>query len=285
MRCRHAKSVRNIGYVINALTNGVRGVVCANQFHDKRVTKRMLQKANLPTPKDLCVKSLSLTDMVVLKPCCSTRGDGVRIGAASEILGVRADGTLRSVPEGNFILEQYVSGQHYRIVVYHGQILGAVLRTPARVVGDGASTVKELIEKTQSCRPLKCDDACSKYLYSIPAKNEVVQVNKLSNYAKGGSLTIVNKMHRSVHLLCWQLWELTRMSIFGVDLIAGDISLPLSHESCAVNELELYNNLDLHYVVGHNNVVHTYKYLGQKNISLAVGFIIAAYLIVVLILE
>ena len=281
MRCRHAKSVRNLGYVINALTNGVRGVICAKQFNDKRVTKKLLQNANLPTPKDLCVKSLNPTDMVVLKPCCSTGGDGVKIGPASEILGVcAADGTLRSVPEGNFILEEYVSGQHYRIVVYNGQILGALLRTPARVTGDGVSTVRELIEKTRSCRPLKCDDTCSKYLNSIPAKNEVVQVNKLSNYAKGGSLSIVEKMDRSVHVLCWRLWEITRMPIFGVDLIAADISLPLSQETSAVNELELYNNLDLHYVVGNNDVVRAYMYIGQKNILLALCIILAIYLIV-----
>lgn len=277
MPCANHKHAVRFGYFVNVLTNGYRSISCIKKFNDKRLTKQILLTSGMPAPAELKIEHLKPETVIVLKPCCSTRGNGVQIGPAAMLLGLDDTGKLLP-PKPDFFIESFVTGQHYRIVVYRGIIWGALLRIPANVTGNGFSTVRELIEQAPSCKPLYCDDPA--LLDTIPLKGIVVRVNKLSNFAKGGTVSVAPVIHLSVKRLCERIYKVTGVSLFGVDLITEDIARPITNKS-AVNELELYNDVDIHHEL-QDQVWKNYLKLGYTYI--AWFFIIIALLIVVIIL-
>ena len=48
------------------------------------------------------------------------------------------------------IVETYLAGDDHRLLVVNGELIAATRRTPGHVVGDGASTVAQLVEVVNS---------------------------------------------------------------------------------------------------------------------------------------
>jgi len=243
--CLNLQHAVRFGYLINALTNGVQGLVCVPLFRDKRATKAFLQHIGVPVPGNLTAEQVNPNDTIVVKPCCATGGRGVRIGLAKDVLGLQDDRLI--APEPGTLMEQFVTGNHYRVVVYHGTVLGAVRRTPASVTGDGTHTVRQLIELSTACRRLVPDESNSG-LDQVPPAGVAVPVNKVSNFAQGGSVAVAPDVHDTVRELCRRVALFSGVALFGVDLITPDIAAPLP-PSAAVNELELFNDMNIHYLV------------------------------------
>ena len=53
---------------------------------------------------------------------------------------------LKKCHEG-YIVEKFITGDDYRLLVINHVLVAAAIRTPAHVVGDGKSTVQELVDK------------------------------------------------------------------------------------------------------------------------------------------
>src|SRR5699024_3131333 len=130
---------------------------------------------------------------VVVKPTMGVRGIGV-------VANIRTDEDLESAFQqmsssklggSDFIVEKHVNGANYRIVVVGDKVLAAILREPASVLGDGESTVAELLITKNSARrrnphlwarPIKYDDAAKHELSkagltldSVPAAGDRVR--------------------------------------------------------------------------------------------------------------
>jgi hypothetical protein len=100
------------------------------------------------------------------------------------------------------LLQQQVSGNDLRILIIDGQLAAASERVPASVVGDGSSTIMQLIEKeniTNSLRGVNYEKPLNKIdvdsalqflgesvLHTIPKKGESVQVVGTANIGTGG---------------------------------------------------------------------------------------------------
>lgn len=254
--CPHLRLVVGTGYMVNTVYNAHALRRLRRLFRDKRATKAFLREAGVRVPRDLDPAQVPPGQVIVVKPCCATHGDGVRIGPAARLLAEAPLG-----PED--MVEEFVPGRNYRIIVLRGSIVGAVVRSPAAVVGDGRSTVAELIAARDSarCVPLTCDDACAKRLGDVPAAGEEVRANRVSNYMQGGGVDRVPLLHADVHALCARIAVATGARIFGVDLIAADAAQPLASQAWAVNELELHNGLRMHYEL-QDDVWKTYRRLG-----------------------
>src|SRR5690606_35062512 len=48
------------------------------------------------------------------------------------------------------IVEKYIIGEDYRLLVINNRLVAAAKRTPAHVIGDGKSTIQQLIDKVNS---------------------------------------------------------------------------------------------------------------------------------------
>lgn len=91
----------------------------------------------------------------------------------------------------DFILEEYVCGENYRIFVIENQVVGALNRIDTSIVGDGVHTIKELVSQknkqkklnpTLTNKLIKIDSKVDKNLanlgytiHSIPKKDEIIE--------------------------------------------------------------------------------------------------------------
>ncbi|WP_245482538.1 hypothetical protein [Mesorhizobium sp. M7A.F.Ca.ET.027.03.2.1] len=84
---------------------------------------------------------------MVTKPLDGNHGSGVNIGLATED-EVRWGFEQAREHSRSVIVEQHFVGSDHRILVIGGKVVALAERVPAHVVGDGRSSVAELVEQT-----------------------------------------------------------------------------------------------------------------------------------------
>ena len=126
---------------------------------DKDVTRRLLASAGLPVPRgeivqtedDAVAAAAKIGFPVVTKPLDGNHGRGVGLDLRNEH-DVRT-GFDRARPEsrrGHVVVESFVTGNDYRVLVVGGRMVAVAERVPAHVIGDGMHTVNELVEIANS---------------------------------------------------------------------------------------------------------------------------------------
>ena len=238
----------------------------------------MVRKNNFPYVKSIDYDNIDKNKLIVIKPTNETRGNGIYIKKRYEL--------PIKLPH-NYLAEEYVEGNNYRIVIYKGDIIGIISRIPAFVIGDGIHTIKELIDKKNLNRCCKtklfCNDKCIKHSNIILEKDKKFFINNVSNYAKGGTIYIfdLSNVHKDIFNLCKNIYNKINVNLFGIDFICPNINNSLSEQKCAINEFELYNDIDIHYITN-DNVFRFYNILFIKwiIIFLLLFMIMFMYLII-----
>ena len=136
---------------------------------DKSRTQRCLAQSGLPVPQ-FYVTALSSPRQVapaelqealdfaktrypvVIKPVRGSLGRGVHANLQDERELLVALAHYFREQKSNFLIEEYIEGTHYRVLVYQGRVIDIVQRHPIAVYGDGDSTVRELIEADRQSR-------------------------------------------------------------------------------------------------------------------------------------
>ncbi len=141
------------------------------------------------------------------------------------------------------LVQKPVEGRDYRIVVLDDKIISAYQRIPINVIGDGRSTIAQLLKKKQrefiaSSRDsrIKFDDARivlklkhQKLTFrSIPKKGEKIFLLENANLSSGGdAIDVTNKIHPKFKQLAIKLTKDMGLRLCGVDLIVdGTITDP-----------------------------------------------------------
>lgn len=184
--------------------------ICRNKFE----TKKYLQKNKVPTPNGkLFSESSSNNEIVeyakkigfplVIKPFDGTGGKGVIAGITSSAQLIKALTYVReTLGYKKIIVEEYFEGEDYRVYVVGDEAVAITKRIPANVVGDGRSTVKELIIEKNKIRKLspilgssliKIDQELKEMLKkknytleSVPEYGEIVYLKSKNNISAGG---------------------------------------------------------------------------------------------------
>lgn len=184
------------------------------QGMDKEITKQMLTEKGILVPEgkqfsreateaEMLQYANKIGFPVVVKPSDGSFGRGV-------LSDIRTEGELQHSidflrteynPE-QIILERYIKGKDYRLYIVGDQVVGAILRVPPNVIGDGINSIDSLIEiknnernlnpRLVSC-PIKPDQGLIEYigrsnykLASIPGEGEVIYLSDISNISIGG---------------------------------------------------------------------------------------------------
>ena len=124
---------------------------------DKKMTNQLLGSAGLPVPRsevvrnedDAVAAAKRIAFPVVTKPLDGNHGRGVGLDIRTD-RAVRT-GFKRAVKEsrnGRVVVESFVTGSDYRVLVIGGRMVAIAERVPAHVIGDGKHTVRELVEIT-----------------------------------------------------------------------------------------------------------------------------------------
>ncbi len=134
---------------------GILGIELAG---DKEATKEILQKHGIPVPQGVTIQDYDQLDTavervggfpLVIKPLDCNHGRGVTIDINSWRKAEAAfERAIALSKLGEVIVERYHSGRDHRVLVVDGKVVAVAERVPAHVVGDGRSTIEELIEST-----------------------------------------------------------------------------------------------------------------------------------------
>ena len=118
---------------------------------------------------------------VCLKPHLGSLSKGV-IGPISL---AQAKAYILRKPGAIYIAEQFITGNEYRVIVVDDKVVKIVQRLPVHVVGDGQSTILELVR--QKIKLQKKNPAAASKLYDISKIKEHLQSLKLSGREVPGS--------------------------------------------------------------------------------------------------
>jgi D-alanine-D-alanine ligase-like ATP-grasp enzyme/acylphosphatase len=248
------------------IASGVSLSICSY----KEATRRLLSRAGIPVPRGHVFSAMDIDRAldyadrigypVVCKPVAGLRGIGVvsNIGSRADL--VRALELYARSPLGNddFVIEEHVHGTDYRIVVIDGDVVAAVVREPASVVGDGIHTVFDLIEYKNRLRKLNPHlrarlirfsdalryqlDQAGMTLSSVPEPGRRVVLANSANLSQGGdSLEVVHELHPSIREVAVRAVEaVPGLGFCGVDMLLEDHRRPITEQQATVIELNAH---------------------------------------------
>lgn len=264
----YGKNQRRIQATVASTTSNIAVEIAC----DKEDTKQLLEQANVPTPKGVIVRNeediesaiRGLRFPLVTKPLNGNHGRGASTDLKNleEVIeGFRAaQQHSRSV-----IIERFLVGYDFRALVINYKFVAAAKRTPAAVIGDGKSTIEELvaIENNNPKRGyghenvltmINIDKATINYLASkgmdissIPEAGEEVWLKPTANLSTGGTSTdVTDYVHPSNVILFERIARLIGLDICGIDIIASDLTSPLNENGGGVIEVNAAPGFRMH---------------------------------------
>jgi GNAT-family acetyltransferase (TIGR03103 family) len=211
--------------------------VALRRCDDKVLTRRVLARAGIPlapgrlaTFDELDVEFLAEHGDIVVKPARGEGGQGVSVGVTDQRALEPALVLARSVCE-QVLLEQRVEGEDVRVVVIGGEVVAAAVRRPARIVGDGTSTVADLVTAEGRVAIDATTAAVVAWqglaLDEIPTAGQVVFVRRTANVHTGGTIDdVTDELHPALAELARRVVEAIGIPVCGVDLMVADIAGP-----------------------------------------------------------
>jgi len=202
------KNKKHQEYVVEATKTRLDSYIFPYITDDKIFAKEMIKNNNLNVPdgdvinRDIeeielgLIKEKYCGKAMVIKPRNTNCGNGITIfDKPATIEEVEKAIKYAFTFDDDIILEEYVKGKEYRFLVIDGKCNHVVWRRSASVIGDGVSTIKELIKAKDEeelhkllWHPMKIDQPVEMFLkkqgYSfetIPAKDERVFIRENSN--------------------------------------------------------------------------------------------------------
>ncbi len=217
---------------------------------EKDETNRILGDLGLPVPRQALVyrlrRAFSAAERigypVVLKPLNANHGRGVTTDIQNEEQLERAYDKAKEHSDG-VIVETFLHGLDHRLLVVNGKLVAAAKRVPAHVVGDGRSTVAELVERVNQdprrgvghekvLTRISLDAAAERMLgqldmteESVPADGETVYLQPTANLSTGGTaVDVTDTIHPDNRAMAERAILALGLDVGGVDFITTDIT-------------------------------------------------------------
>jgi cyanophycin synthetase len=241
---------------------------------DKKMTNRLLASAGLPVPRsevvrtddDAVAAAKRIGFPVVTKPLDGNHGRGVGLELRTE-RAVRT-GFKRAVREsrrGSVVIESFVTGNDYRVLVIGGRMVAIAERVPAHVTGDGKHTVRDLVEiENRDARRgighekvltrITIDETATELvkkqgfaLDGIPPAGERVLLAATGNMSTGGiSIDRTWDAHEDNVEIAEEAARVVGLDVAGVDFLAPDISQPVRETGGAIVEVNAAPGFRMH---------------------------------------
>jgi cyanophycin synthetase len=141
---------------VQATLSSKTSILAVELASDKEGTKQILRNAGVPVPRGTVINYLDELEEainevggypIVVKPLDGNHGRGITIDISTYQAAQEAYEAARNVSKG-VIIERFYRGQDHRVLVVNGQVIAVAERVPAHVVGDGRSTIEQLIDLT-----------------------------------------------------------------------------------------------------------------------------------------
>ena len=257
---------------IRATIASTTGNIAVDIACDKEETKNLLGAAEIPVPKGDVIRTeeglISAIDRigypVVIKPIDGNHGKGNTTNITTWEQALKALEAARMYSR-NVIVEKFITGFDFRILVINYKFICAALRTPASVTGDGIHTIQLLIDETNKdprrgyghekvLTQITIDQFTQKMLdekgyslYTIPAKDEFVLLKPTANLSTGGTSTdVTDEVHPANIFMCERIARIIGLDICGIDIMATDLRSPVTENGGCVLEVNAAPGFRMH---------------------------------------
>lgn len=239
---------------------------------DKEDTKNLLDAAQIPVPKGYVVydeEDLKNTIdkigyPVITKPLDGNHGKGVTTNLRNWDDAVRGMTAAKKFGRA-VICEKYITGRDHRVLVINYKFVAAALRTPAAVIGDGKSSIQQLIDKVNSdprrgyghekvLTAIKVDDQTENILVklnytleTVLKKDEELWLKPTANLSTGGTATdVTDLVHPTNVFMCERIARIIGLDICGIDIMADDLTNPITENGGAILEVNAAPGFRMH---------------------------------------
>ena len=230
---------------------------------DKELTKDLLHAAGVAVPMGKVVDNADdawkvaqeLGSTIVIKPRDGNQGKGVAVNIKSEEQ-VRTAFEVAQHYGRKIMVERYMPGQDFRLLVVGDRLIAAARRDPPQVIGDGKSTIVQLVEEINKdplrgdghATPLtkiRLDDIALATLSkqglqaeSIPIMGQKVVLRNNANLSTGGSATDVTEdVHPDLAASAITAAKMVGLDICGVDIVCESMLRPLEEQNGGIIEV------------------------------------------------
>ena len=239
---------------------------------NKQLTKALLEQAGIPAPRggvaasaeEAVTLAARLRYPVTVKPLDGNQGRGVTTRCHDDAEVTTAFEFAREYAR-RVIVECFIEGRDYRVLVTGGCVAAASLRRPPAVVGDGISTIEQLVDMenanpargaghTNVLTRIAIDDVARALLReqgytceAVPAAGVPVQLRGNANLSTGGTAKdVTDLLHPDTRDMCIRAARVVGLDIAGIDLVCDDISAPLREQGGAFIEINAAPGIRMH---------------------------------------
>ena len=257
---------------IQAAETDASSAIAESIAQDKELTKKLFRMAGLPVPEGRPVKDVDdawavaqeIGLPVVVKPQDGNQGKGVAVNVKTrEELDAAYKIALRY--REDIMVERYLPGSDYRLLVIGDKLVAAARREPALVVGDGKHTVRQLVDIVNAdplrgeghsypLTRIRIDEVALSCLQeqnldesSVAPKGMRVIMRNNANLSTGGSATdVTDDVHPEVAASAVLAAQMVGLDICGVDIVCETILRPLEEQNGGIIEVNAAPGLRMH---------------------------------------
>lgn len=257
---------------IRATIASTTGNIAVDIACDKEETKLLLEAAEIPVPRGVVIRTeVGLREAIdkfgyplVIKPIDGNHGKGNTTNITTWEQAIKAFEAAK-VYSRSVIVERFIVGFDFRILVINYKFICAALRTPASVIGDGEHTIQWLVDETNKdprrgfghekvLTQITIDQFTQKMLdekgytlETIPPKGELVLLKPTANLSTGGTSTdVTDLVHPDNIFMCERIAKIIGLDICGIDIMAQDLQQPISQNGGAVLEVNAAPGFRMH---------------------------------------
>ncbi|MGB5237540.1 MAG: cyanophycin synthetase, partial [Flavobacteriaceae bacterium] len=239
---------------------------------DKEDTKYLLEQAEVEVPRgDIISRERSLEDAcryvgypLVIKPIDGNHGRGITVDITNYETALEAFRIAKEV-SSRVIVEKYITGEDYRLLVINHVFVAAAKRTPAHVIGDGKHTIEELVEEVNKdprrgyghekvLTAITLNDLTKNIikdagynLDSVLDEGEMLILKDTANLSTGGTAEdVTDIVHPANVSMAERISKIIDLDICGIDVMTTDITKPLSETGGAVLEVNAGPGFRMH---------------------------------------
>jgi glutamate--cysteine ligase len=275
----------NIQYVKQATKTSLDNYASILAMENKQVTKKILDEVGIRIPKGLEYTRAEKAkadflffkgNPVVIKPNQTNFGIGITIlkdNFDRSVFNRAVDIAFEN--DSTILIEEFIEGKEFRIFVIEDEVVGILHRVPANVVGDGTSTISELVQlKNQDplrgkgyrtpLEKIQLGEAESMFLDQqkkdfnyVPSTGETIYLRENSNISTGGdSIDFTDDIPDSYKQIAIRAASALQVQITGLDMIIRDYTREASADNYAIIEMNFNPAIHIH--------CHPYKGKNRK---------------------
>ncbi len=257
---------------IQAAETSFTSAIAESIAQDKELTKKLLHAAGVPVPQGRTVSdaeeawkaACEIGLPVVLKPLDGNQGKGVAVNMKTREEVLAAFANARNYGS-EIIVERFIQGRDYRMLVVGDKLIAAARREPPQVFGDGIRTIGELVAEVNRdplrgsghATPLtkiRIDDIALHTLAqqgymadSIPPQGARVALRDSANLSTGGTATdVTDEVHPEMAARVVEAAQMVGLDICGIDMVCETVLRPLEEQGGGIVEVNAAPGLRMH---------------------------------------